>query len=318
MPVVNGLAVSLDYGTMRACGCGCGREFRVNSITGNHWYATTQCKERALWRSESRRPDIVEKNRARCREWAQQHRGVKRSQPWLLGAPPFSPELPGVALEFDVRPRPRWPIVHRNIRALHGMMTSLTGQHHPHLPVFSLAPWKRGIEWIVYVQDAERVNDLLGSSVEAVLFGSNVTVRFGNRYRLRSPVVSKRGRRRLRIDAITPVCLKRKSSVSGAGSSGDYVLPTSDNLTSTLESFTAARLSGAGRGTVKLELVKREAFQMCVPIGGKLGNVSGWGGSVFVDANAPGEWLLRVAAMIGLGGASAYGFGSIRVSHAAQ
>ena len=62
---------------------------------------------------------------------------------------------------------------------------------------------------------------------------------------------------------------------------------------------------------LQLELVERQYEAERVDCGGKYGVVRGWVGRLVVETNATGEWLLRVAAVLGLGGRAAFGFGAI-------
>src|SRR5690606_18202924 len=110
MPVVevNGRrrVVSADYGTSRACAF-CGGTFPVTNITGRQFYCSDSCKEKALWRVERTRPDVLSYQRAKCRDWAARNRNVRGRNAWLLGAPPYHQYLPGGGFRFDVRPL-RW------------------------------------------------------------------------------------------------------------------------------------------------------------------------------------------------------------------
>jgi CRISPR/Cas system endoribonuclease Cas6 (RAMP superfamily) len=69
--------------------------------------------------------------------------------------------------------------------------------------------------------------------------------------------------------------------------------------------------------TVRLELVERATIPSTLNLAGRtgrLGNMRGWVGHVIVDCNAPAHWLLEVAARIGFGGTTSFGFGRIKVS----
>src|SRR5690606_17283126 len=67
--------VSRKWGTERAC-AECGGSYTVTNITGRQLYCSEQCRERAQWKRESRRPEVVAANRERCRRWATENRSV--------------------------------------------------------------------------------------------------------------------------------------------------------------------------------------------------------------------------------------------------
>lgn len=64
---------------------------------------------------------------------------------------------------------------------------------------------------------------------------------------------------------------------------------------------------------VRLEIRDERGQRVRVRIGGHLGVVEGWTGSMRITTNAYGHWLLKLAALIGLGARVAYGFGRIKV-----
>lgn len=230
---------------------------------------------------------------------------------WLRGAPAFGPLLPCAGFSLSVSPAPRWPVELRNTRALHGMVTGLLGLPHTKpLPQFCLSPIRTQFGWgvITGIEAAERVANL---EIEARLFDQIVTVRTGPLVRVKAPKVTKRGHRRLRIDAITPV------SVRNSSSHWTHVTPTSSNLGSTMLHHLPRRIGvEVTMDDLRLDLVSRATQVESVPLGGKYGDARGWSGSCVVDTNATGEWLLRCAETLGLGGRTAFGFGRIRVSNA--
>ena len=249
--------------------------------------------------------------RHRNREWAKAHRGVKASQPWLLGAPIYPAHLPGGGCEIDVRPRPRWRVEHRNVRALHGAITvCLDEPHDERIPGFSLVPWPCGLGWGVYVRSAEAAARIAGKTMHGRLFDVPVDFEFSPLRRLRAPVVAKRGHGRVRIDTVTPVVIRSRAAPPRTE-------PTASCIISALTQAFPARigLDGFDPATVRLELVSHETRPDQVDLGGKFGRVVGWSGSCVVDANAVGRWLLAVAALVGLGGRTSLGFGRVRVTH---
>lgn len=313
MPVVEHegrrLRVSRLFGASSTC-LQCGAPFVITSITGRQFYCGDRCKEQAAWRRERLDPRVVASNRARCQRWAAAHRESKVRNPWLLGAPPFGEYLPGGGFDLRVSPPPKWPIEHRSVRALHGLVTGLSGvPHDPTTPVFSLVPIDRGCLWGVVFNDAEIALGLAGKQHPGVLFDRDVVVTCGPLHRVRAPIVSKRGHRLVRIDAITPVHIRKD------GGQHTHLFPTARNLISTIAAWLPRRLGiTLGDDDIRMRLVTRETQPEHVMLGGKFGRVSGWSGSIVVDTNATGHWLLRCCETYGLGGRTAFGFGRVKVS----
>jgi CRISPR/Cas system endoribonuclease Cas6 (RAMP superfamily) len=74
-----------------------------------------------------------------------------------------------------------------------------------------------------------------------------------------------------------------------------------------------------GEDDMRISLVERHTQPSSLSLvgrGGKLKAMRGWVGHMIVDCNAPAHWLLEVAARVGLGGRTAFGFGRVRVSNA--
>lgn len=303
--------VSTRFGSHEECKQ-CGAEFQVRSITGRQFYCSESCKEKAAWQRERLRPDVVARNREACRAWAVDHRGVTARQPWLLGAPPFGEYLPGGAFALAISPTPQWPIELRNTKALHGLVTGLIGKpHDPNVPGFTLIPSDLAASgWGVYVADPADALRLANAQASGVLFDREVTVSCGAMHRIKSPRVSKRGRRKLRIDCVTPVIIRSQ------GSTVRHMFPTASNLLSTLTAWTPRRLGLHLGDDARLVLVERHTQPEWTPMGGKYGPTGGFVGHMVVECNAVAEWLIRCSESIGFGGKTAFGFGRIRVSSA--
>jgi hypothetical protein len=288
---------------------GCERRFVQRSW--QHRFCSTRCKDA---HHEASSPNHRHNNRLRCSRWAAEHRGVRSRQPWLLGEPPFESHLPGAGFEMWFSPSISFD--HRHISALHGVLTSLTGEHHPNNPRFSLVPWPRGCGWGVYLAEPETVETLAGTRHVVRLGTGSPELAFGKPVRIRSPRIVKRGHRQLRIDAITPVCVRHSTGEGNAYQI--HTAPTASNLLSTLQFMTLRRIGLAiGEDDMRLRLVERHTQPSTLSLvgrGGKLKAMRGWVGHVVVDCNAPAHWLLEVAARIGLGGRTAFGFGRIRVT----
>ena len=232
-------------------------------------------------------------------------------QPWLLAAPAYGSHLPGGGLEIAISPPPKWPLDHRNVRALHGLLTGLIDEPHgANVPGFSLVPWPVKSGWGVYLRDDAHAARLAGKVFRGGLFGREVEISFSTTRRIRAPQIAKRGRVLVRIDALTPVCIRN------GGGSTTYTAPIASNLLSAIVQSFPQRLGlvGLDPAAVLLEIVERHTEPATVHLGGKFGSIRGWTGHVIVEANAVARWLLACAGLIGLGGRTALGFGRVRVS----
>lgn len=270
-------------------------------------FCSDLCRYRAKHMGKSASPEYRLRVRERSRLWSIQHRGVKRRNPWLYGPPVCEPYLPGGALELYNETPLRWPLEHRNIRGLHGGITDLMGEpHDPVKPKFTLAPWPRGIGWVLYFNSEKSLAELSGSRRTLRLYDQSIRVRFGGAIRVKSPTITKRGRRDIQLHTITPVCTR--------SSGRTYQKASGPNLLSTLCTWLPPRVQvSVGAKDAKLEVIQNDTHPVSVPLGGKYGVVAGWEGSLVLRVNAVTEWLLRTAGVVGLGGRCAFGFGHIKV-----
>lgn len=294
--------------TLRRCP-ECGVEFEPKSA--QH----TFCCDRHRWHyRDAKDPSCIANNRRRCRTAHEKLRGDVTRQPWLLGAPPFEELLPGGGLEMTFSPH--LVFEHQHLSALHGIVTSCVGPHDERVPEFSLVPWPRGCGWGVYVRNGETASGLARTSRIVRIGSGSAELSFGSLYRLRKPRIAKRGRRQLRIDAITPVHVRATNNNSNVVNI--YTAPTAGNLLSTLSLMTTQRIGLLlDPGDICLDLVSRETHPSTLSLINRrhqLGNMRGWVGHCVVETNAVGHWLLACSALIGLGGRTAFGFGRIRLS----
>lgn len=287
----------------------CGRPF-VPSQRRQRTCGASRCQERRRYENKLRDPRQIAQGRARNTRWAMANGRTTKPQPWLLGAPPYGSHLPGGGVELHVAPRPPWAAEHRRVRLVHGMVTAAIARGHSHgAPDFSLVPWPAGLGWGLYVRDLDTARALANREHEAVLADRPVRLRCGPLVRLRAPVVRRRGHHRVRVDAVTPVV------VSTMARTVVHLAPTAANLRSTLLSHLVRRLGVVvAEEALCLEIVEAATQAERVDLGGKFGVMSGWVGSVVVDTNAVGRWLLECAARIGLGGRTSLGMGRVRVS----
>lgn len=282
---------------------------------GRRSFCSEKCARKASRLAHPERKAIV---RDRCRRWAETNRGVSARQPWLLGAPAYVGTLPGGLCWIDLAPEPRWPIALRNTRALHGVLTALLDQPHgitslssePHakLPAWTLQPSSSSPSgWAVYWSDPSGLV-LAGKAHSVNIFNDRRTLYLSDAHRAPSPVVAKRGRRLLRVDAVTPVVIQ------SADRTTRRQVPEASHIASTLRLHLAPRLGlGLREEDICMELVSRETQQEWVDLGGKYGRVPGWTGHLVLDCNAVAHWLLACSATLGLGGRAAFGFGCVHV-----
>lgn len=292
-------------------------------------------KCRYLWSYYQRdrlSPEFRAANNERCKRWYEAHKAEhiakvaarkraanvselspskrKGEEPdsWMLPAPELD-YLPGGAFTLDLRPRHKFP--HHQLSALHGIVTAITGPHHPTKPQFALVPWPCGCGWAVYVEDIETARMVAGK-MHAVRFDGNATLHCGPLMRIKAPSVAT-GLHRLRIDALTPV------HVRSSGGTVLRLVPTSSNLRGTLEGFLPRRLGvSVPPGSVALRVLEDCTRTDRVDMrgnGAKLNGCPGWVGHVIIETNAVGRWLFECAALgLGYGGKVAFGFGRIRVT----
>jgi len=159
---------------------------------------------------------------------------------------------------------------------------------------------------------------LAGGTYDAELFDTPTTFRFGPLVRVRAPVVAKRGRHRIAIETITPVCIKSHN----AGNIVAYrKFPTTDSIRSAISNMFPMRVGLVSDirdwdpETVQLRVIEHETQVESVDIGGKFGRVPGWSGRVVIECNAVARWLIEAASRgPGLGSKVAFGLGRVRVT----
>jgi hypothetical protein len=272
-------------------------------------------------RERARLPSRILAARARNRAWAEEHRSCQERNHWLAGAAPYSDHLPGGITTIQFEPRPRWPMHLRNARGLHGAITMLRDRPHGRWPAWSLFPCADG--WAIYWSENADAERFANAHLNGALWDAPTLFRFGDLFRMRAPTDRKRGRRFVRIDAITPIVTR------SVGGTAVCTCPTEDTIRGALTGELLYRLSPMHRGDapgqdawtqwtkprVMLRMVERVTEPAHTDCGGKLGRVSGWQGSVTLETNATARWLLQACERgIGLGGRTAFGFGRIRVT----
>lgn len=218
--------------------------------------------------------------------------------------------LPGAWIDIDVSPPPQFPVAHRNVRAVHGLVTALLGVGHaPPTALFALAPWPSTLGWAAYVYNGETALRCAGQTTCADLFGRPTIVRCSEIRRAAAPPVVS-GRRTVDIRTVTPVCLRRTDN---RGKKRFRLEIDNEILRSNLRSWLSARLGVTPPPELDARVVTRDLRTEQVPVGGKLGVVLGLYGRLVVEVDTWALWTLRAAEVLGLGGRVGYGFGRIVV-----
>lgn len=316
----------------------CGKEFR--QVADYHKFCDGRCRDKARHRRKYSDPLYRQKNKSRCQKWYVEHKAQHQVRvlayrknnrakvsndnvsplvsiisqapegpdPWSLPAPELD-YLPGGAFTLDMRPR--FKFGHDQISALHGMVTAITGAHMWSIPVFSLLPWNSGCGWAAYVSKPGIAPEVAGKAHGISFDGQPAVMHCGPLVRIRAPRVEP-GEHILTVEAITPVVVR------AYGRTVSRVVPCSRHLRGTLEGFLPRRIGvEMPLGTVALEMLEDNTRSETLKLRGngrKLGDSTGWVGSVKVRVNAPGRWLLECAALgLGYGGRVGFGFGRIRV-----
>lgn len=267
-----------------------------------------QAKRRNQSKRESARQTAL--CRERNRRWAAKNRGCRKRHPWLLGKPPYGTHLPGGGVELSVSPYPRWPVELRNTRAVHGMVTSLVGAHRPRHPRWALVPWDCGLGWGLYLWEDQVIARLAKKQFDVRLYDKPTKIAVGPARWLRSPTVRKRGRQRLRVDAITPVVIQNTT----LNRSHMYATPSALLGCISTEFMQRLGVDYVDPKDLRVEKVYADSHPCKTQMGGKYGPVTGWTGHIVVECNAPAAWLLKCAGLVGLGSRTAFGFGRARVT----
>jgi hypothetical protein len=218
------------------------------------------------------------------------------------------------SLRFD--PSPAWSMTATDGRHLHGALSDLCGATHiDHAPYWSL--WREGSRWWVYWY-TDMGCRLAGGSYQQRVFSREHTLTIGpylrgaillpdgDRFRCtlqsQSLIVNTRGgdrRQRHRIFAPPSDDQSVWSHLMGIQTRlrTQYHLPRANvRLRRVIvredEIFVGGKIS---RGT------------------GRAGRVRGWTGSLTIETDRVGAWIMRAAEHVGYGGMTAMGLGRVRV-----
>jgi hypothetical protein len=250
--------------------------------------------------------------------------GVDRGDPWRFDSPPHDGPL-ATAVQLRVLTPGGYPARGFDdpfrLRLLHGALhRRLEVGHRAHEAAFALRP-RAGEVWLV-TRDETVLSRL--SSHTAVLGSSErvVRVEVGARAKLRPPPARPAGQYRVRVRVVTPLVLKRIELTDGRRierlrdapeSLTQHLLRVGDRLRVSHRPLAAAVVAH------DVERVLDSDGAEGVRVGGHLrfeheqGRVAALVGVMDVECNGPARWLLDCAALVGLGGKTAFGFGAVRV-----
>jgi len=245
-------------------------------------------------------------------------RGVVADWRDVVGLPrrstgPRAPEYPthlGTYYALDLRPRPE-AITLRHTRLLHGIVSHALGVPHENARgVFSLVPSHDGCGWGVLVYEGTDAT----LTTHAVRYGGRpVTLSVvGLPRRVRAPARLDAGRCRVVIETVTPVSWARD------GHSVAVLAPKVQTMEGACEIIgRKVRVSHDG---ARVYDVTHETRREAVYVGGHIargskrrGEVIALVGTINVRCNAHAAWLLSCADRVGIGGATALGFGRVTV-----
>lgn len=229
------------------------------------------------------------------------------------------PHLPGAVHELRVEgAQPSWVYGLSNARDMHAVATMLTRDPHAQHPPFALWPDPLGERWWLRIEgNASRY--LAARRFVVTIAGRERTLAVGPAIRIRRPAEHAPGAYRVRLETVTPVVIR------AAAGTKTRTEPDAGNLASTLGSTLAPRLGlpWIRREELTVRIVEQYTRPWIGKVDGKPGDgprlggdgrFRGWHGVIDLECDARTRWLLDCAALIGLGGRVAFGFGRVRVT----
>lgn len=289
-------AVPLGPGPIKTCP-GCGVKFQRAFFK----WCSTACKEKARSRDPRRIASVRARNR-RHYEAKAPNAGRCLAN---VAAPPYGSHLPGYSMSISLEPNLVIQSHHRQL--LHGLLTKLIGEDHDSLtPAWRLFPVDYGCGWGVHAYDETTAKKLLSRVWPGRIGKHGCRVTFSRKTALKSPAL-KRGKHRLTVTAITPVCIRAE---------GEYrQQPTAGNFLWSLRHRVCSHLGlDIPVEAMHVKILDTRTTPRTEKLGEKVGYVRGWVGEVDIEANAIAAWLLYAASWCtGLGSRTAWGMGTIRV-----
>ena len=216
----------------------------------------------------------------------------------------------GTYYALDLRPRPE-AITLRHTRLLHGIVSHALGvPHESARGVFSLVPSHDGCGWGALVYEVAEAT----LTTHAARYGGRPVALsvVGLPRRVRAPSRLDAGRYRVTIETLTPVSWAR------GGHSVAVLAPKVQTMEGACE-IIGRKVRVSHEGATVYD-VAHETRREAVYVGGHIargstrrGEVIALVGTITVRCNAHAAWLLSCAARVGIGGATALGFGRVTV-----
>jgi hypothetical protein len=217
----------------------------------------------------------------------------------------------GTYYALDLRPRPE-AITLRHTRHLHGIVCRALGvPHEKTRGVFSLVPSRDGCGWGALVYEGCEAT-ITSHAVHVGGRPADLAV-VGLPRRVKAPPPVPSGRHRVTIETITPVSWARESH------SVAILAPKVSTLEGSCEVL--GRRALVSHEGARIFAVDHDLRRESVYVGGHVargskrrGEVIAVVGIVTVTCNAHAAWLLLCAERLGIGGATALGFGRVKVT----
>lgn len=231
----------------------------------------------------------------------------------------YPAQIPGGLLPLAIDPAPSGGVPLEDLRALHGLLCGAFGKDHNTLvPNFALLLTPTPSGWSVLHRDLATALQWQGRTWRGHWFHRGVArVTFGACSVPYTPERAAQGIYRVHLTAHTPVIVCNGSS----GAKVAYHEPTSASLAGALEGGLRERLSlrrDGVEGCVRLALLRHqtrlERVRSTKFVDHRGQFLQGWRGSLTVEVNELGLWLLRCAERIGLGGRVSIGFGRVELN----
>lgn len=223
--------------------------------------------------------------------------------------------LPGGWMELRMAPAPRRAIRHEEIRALHGVVTGLVQGHDDNDPRFALFPYEgevAGIGWALYVPDEEIALRLAGRVHDVDYRYGAVHLRCGPMRRWGAPRVPNRYAT-VMLRTITPVIVRAGGRHGLPEHQRSHTRASESTLLSTMSHWLRHRCGVAKDFKPRVRFLANDTRPQTVRLSGRYGAMTGWAGTVVMEASPGAHWLLKAAEKVGLGGRTAYGFGRVIV-----
>jgi len=235
------------------------------------------------------------------------------SDPWFAPPPAFDSWMPGGACELRMSQS-------ATLTQVHGAVSAVLGDsgvdHGRRFSPFALdVDGLRRVRLILHTEEAAAV--IAHGRFQTMVGDRRATLSVGPLQRIRAPVVHGLGPRRVRVEALTPVLIRHRVT-DETRPSGKVTLTYrsghTDQIANAVGVQFCERLGLPYVELLRMEHVDSSTSPAVVNLGRKIKGIAGWVGTVDLRTNGVGEWLLRAAEIMRLGGRTAYGLGRVRVT----